>query len=355
MMPDIEKFIVRPSTSVSQTMERIDELGEGIALVVDEDEKFLDTVTDGDIRRSLLGDATLDSPIGAVVEDKGEADHEGPVTAVEEDGWSECARLFDEHDIRHLPILDGGGRVVDLVTEEDLDAHRPSSIEVQGVVMAGGFGTRLRPLTEDTPKPMLPLDGRPLLEHIVDKLEADGVEDITLTIHYKADQIRDHFDNGDDYGVDISYVHEEQPMGTAGFLEELGSWDKDLLIINGDVLTDADFREIVGFHREHDADFTVAVREHEVEIPYGTLEMDGFQIGALREKPSFSFFINTGIYVLSPEVCNLPYEAEMTELIKTAMRNDLDVLGYPLESRWIDIGEPEDYQRAKREIDDFDL
>lgn len=354
-MTDVEELTVTRDATIGEAMETIDELGHGIALVVADDGTLIDTVTDGDIRRSLLEEAELDSPIVAALDAKSQRAVDGPITASTDQGRREKLRLLEEHDIEHLPVLDEEGTVAELATREDLRAPPEPPVDARGVVMAGGYGTRLRPLTEDTPKPMLPVGDRPLLEHLVEGLADDGIREITLTTHYRADQIREHFDDRASFDAEISYIHEEEPLGTAGFLGELKSWERDLLVVNGDVLTDASFQQILAFHDDHDADITVAVQEHELEVPYGTLEMDGLHITGLREKPSLSFFINAGIYVLSPSISELTPEEEMTELIKEAMRRDLEVVGYPLEARWIDIGEPEDYKEARRRIAEFDM
>src|ERR1044072_3325114 len=171
---------------------------------------------------------------------------------------------------------------------------------MRAVIMAGGYGTRLLPLTDQIPKPMLPVGDRPLLEIIVDQLKEAGIRQVNVATHYKSEAISDHFKNGEDFGVDIRYVKEDQPLGTAGALSLLEESDEPLLVINGDILTRVDFHAMLNFHREHAADLTVAVRQYEFRVPYGVIDTDGVAVTGISEKPMVRQFINAGIYLLNP-------------------------------------------------------
>ena len=184
--------------------------------------------------------------------------------------------------------------------------------------MAGGAGTRLRPLTEDVPKPMVNLGGRPMLERIIEQLRESGISRVMVTTHYKGELISDHFGDGDGFGVKIDYVQEDKPMGTAGALSQLEPSDKPLLVMNGDILTRLDFRAMLDFHGDHNADMSVAVRTHEFVVPYGVMETENERIIKVTEKPTINHFINAGIYLLNPDVARLVPESgyyDMTELI----------------------------------------
>ena len=211
--------------------------------------------------------------------------------------------MMTERDIRHIPLLNEGDQVVDVALLSEL--VKEYELPLRAIVMAGGYGTRLRPLTDDLPKPMLPIGDRPLLEIIVNGLREAGIRQVNVATHYKGEMIAEHFKDGQDFGVDIRYVHEDQPLGTAGALSLLEESDEPLLVINGDILTRVDFHAMLNFHREHNADLTVAVRQYEFRVPYGVIDTDGTAVKGISEKPLFRQFINAGIYLLNPSIRRL--------------------------------------------------
>jgi NDP-sugar pyrophosphorylase family protein len=249
--------------------------------------------------------------------------------------------------IRQIPLLDSDGRVVDIALESDYLTQ--STLPLDGFIMAGGFGKRLMPLTEALPKPMLPVNGRPLLEHLVGKLREAGIHHVSISTHYLAKSIIEHFQDGKDFGVDIEYVDEDQPTGTAGSLAKATVGDLPLLIINGDILTSINFRAMLEFHREHSADMTVAVQQHEVRIPYGVISTNGIDAVRIIEKPLVRHFVNAGIYLIQPGVCrmvpaNQPFD--MPELITNLIDAQKRVICFPIREYWMDVGQLEQYERA---------
>ena len=249
--------------------------------------------------------------------------------------------------LRHIPLIDRDGRVTDVALLDDL--VRQYELPLTAVVMAGGYGTRLRPLTDDMPKPMLPVAGKPLLEHIVEQLSANGIRRVNLTTHYKPEAISGHFGDGSRYGLDIGYTHEDEPLGTAGALRLLEESDEPLLVMNGDILTRVDFRAMLDFHREHAAAMTVAVREEEFAVPFGVVQTDGTAITDIQEKPVLREFINAGIYLLDPRVRgHLPPEArfDMPQLVQRLLGAGETVVGFPVHEYWVDIGELTGYEQA---------
>src|SRR5207245_9447117 len=225
-----------------------------------------------------------------------------PLTAPEGTSAAELVVLMRRYDVRQIPLVDGGGCVQGLARLEDLiDAEGP---RLRAVVMAGGFGTRLGKLTAETPKPMLRVGDRPLLERIIEQLRSAGIHHVNLTTHYRAEAIASHFGDGRDFGVEIEYVSEEQPLGTAGALGLVEAEDP-ILVMNGDILTRVDFRAMHDFHDEHDADMTVAVRPYEVRVPFGLVELDDTAVSGIDEKPLVRGFVNAGIYLINPDVCRL--------------------------------------------------
>jgi NDP-sugar pyrophosphorylase family protein len=255
---------------------------------------------------------------------------------------------MQERIVRQIPLLNEEQQVVDLVTLEDL---LPSSIlGVQAVVMAGGMGTRLRPLTEDLPKPMLPVGGKPLLERIINQLRDVGIRQLNITTHYKSEKITEYFGGGENFGVVLNYVNEDKPLGTGGALGLMPKPTEPLLVINGDILTHVNFKSLLTFHREQGAVMTLAVRRYEVQVPYGVVEIDGVSVTRLREKPQIGFFVNAGIYLLEPSVFEyIPSgkEFNMTDLIQWLLDAGQNVVSFPVSEYWLDIGQHADYARAQ--------
>ena len=353
----VEGFLIPPSASIREAMAVIDRNGEGIALVVDDERRLIGTVTDGDVRRVILAGIDLDSAVGALVEHKADLIRSVPATPVVASPGMVPAELLQRMTaagVRQLPVLDDEGRVVDIVLFGDLisDAQAPLS----AVVMAGGSGTRLRPLTAETPKPMLPVGGRPLLEHIIDQLRTAGISSVNLTTHYRAEQIVDHFGDGSRFGVDIQYVTEDKPLGTAGSLSAIEA-DGPLVVMNGDILTAVDFRALSRFHNEHQADMTVGVRVHETPLPFGVVETNGVEVERITEKPVLRHLVNAGIYVLSPaaRAAVTPGESQsMVDLIERLLAHGKRVIAFPIHEDWLDIGDPSSYAEAQERVRGFE-
>ncbi len=350
-MVDLERFLVNPDHSIRETMACIDRNVKGIALIVDEDRSLIGTVTDGDIRRAILAGLNLDAPVSRLLNRKADSPYTKPVTAPWGTDKSALLQLMQKYAVRQIPLLDDEGRVVDLATTDDLLPQE--FLPLQAVVMAGGFGTRLHPLTEDLPKPMLPVGDRPLLELIVEHLRDAGIRHVNIATHYKPEKITQHFGDGQEFGVELNYVDEEKPLGTAGALSLLETPQEPLLVVNGDILTQVDFRAMLTYHCEHKADLTVAVRQYDLQVPYGVLECDGPQVRQLHEKPTYKFFVNAGIYLLQPTVHHyIPNNQrfDMTDLIETLIAAGLSVVGFPIVEYWLDIGQHTDYQQAQEDL-----
>ena len=338
-------FFISPEESLRAAVARINLNQQGIVLVVGPDGRLLRTVTDGDVRRALLAGCGLETPIARLSGSSPGA----PVSAPTSSSPEERLGLMRERSIRQLPIVDDQGRVVELALLDEA-LHVAPSADV--VIMAGGQGQRLRPLTKETPKPMLPVAGRPLLEHLVAHVRDAGLERVRITTHFLEDRIVEHFGNGAEFGVEIDYVRENDPLGTAGSLRLLPETEAPLLVINGDILTRVDFRAMLAFHREHQAAVTVAVREYDFTVPYGVVESDGVVVTGLNEKPVHEFFVNAGMYVLEPGTRGLiPTEGvfHMTDLIGAALAAGERVVSFPIHEYWLDIGQHESYQQAQQD------
>jgi dTDP-glucose pyrophosphorylase/CBS domain-containing protein len=345
---NVEDLFVRPEDSLRHVMERINVTLRAIALVVDPDRKLLGTVVDGDIRRALLANMPLDSTVADVLRQK---DVPQPVQAPLGASSADLITLMHDRSVHQVPLVDADGRVADLVTMDDL---LPDEVlPLKAVIMAGGVGARLKPLTEQIPKPMLPVGGRPVLELIVDSLREAGIRHVNVTTHYKPEAIKEHFGDGNDFGVELHYLTEDRPLGTAGALGLMERPQETVLVMNGDILTDIDFRAMLGYHREHKAVLTLAVRKYEIAIPYGVVECDGAQVSRLVEKPHLAFFVNAGIYLLEPEAHGFIPDNErfdMTDLIRSLLDAGRPVASFPVHEYWLDIGQPNDYQKAQDDV-----
>ena len=355
-MVKLQQLLVGSSSSIREVIACIDRNTKGIALVVDEERRLLGTVTDGDIRRAFLAGMDFSSQVAELLLRKGDSPYPRPISAPAETSQADLLRLMRQHVVRHIPLLDQDGRVVDLITLEDLVPM--SAQPVSAAIMAGGYGARLGHLTDETPKPMLPVGGRPIMEWIVEGLRQAGIRRIAATTHYKAEVITQHFGDGRDFGVQIEYIQEEQLSGTAGSLALLPPWDQPLLVINGDIMTRVDFGAMVDYHEELKADMTVAVREYRFQVPYAIVEMEDVRIRGLTEKPTLPFFVNAGIYLLDPVVRSYITKGEfldMTDLITRLLDDGRPVVGFPVREYWIDIGGHDDYEQAQEDARDRGL
>ncbi len=346
--PDEVKLpLVTEESSIRAAMEVIDHCAKGIALVVDSEKRVLATVTDGDIRRAILAGIDLDHALSRLLKPK----QDKPVVADMGTPERELLRLMERHSVRQIPLLDERGRVSGLAVLHEI--MRQSELPLTGVIMAGGYGKRLLPLTEKVPKPMLPLNGRPSLEHTLAKLRQSGIRSVNLATHHLSDAIVEHFKDGSGFGVELRYFQEEEPLGTAGGLAKMTSGTDPLLIINGDVLTSLDVRAMLDFHREHRALLTVGVRQYDIEVPFGVVDTQGVRVVSIQEKPVLRHFINAGIYIADRSICRLVPEGrrfDMTDLICAVIESGGTVISFPIREYWIDIGRIEQYEKAELDL-----
>jgi NDP-sugar pyrophosphorylase family protein len=312
-----------------------------IAIVVDEEGRLIGTLTDGDIRRGLLKGMELDSPIRDIY-------NSHPISVRISDPKEKILALAVERRVYQIPVLDDDGRVIRMAEIDQLVKQERHSNTV--VLMAGGLGQRLRPLTENTPKPMLSVGGKPILETVISRFRKQGFTKFVIALNYKGEQIRNYFGNGLTMGVDITYIEEKQRMGTAGALGLLESApDEPFFVMNADILTLVDFEALLDFHVRNGSDATMCIREYGMEVPYGVVRLNKDNIVSIEEKPIQQFYVNAGIYLLTPDTLNLIPSGEamdMTTLFEKAVEKGLTTLSFPIREFWMDIGKPEDYERA---------
>jgi dTDP-glucose pyrophosphorylase/CBS domain-containing protein len=341
------RTVVSPETSIADAIAALDRAGFGVLHVCDASGKLVGVVTDGDIRRGILRHVAMTRPTSDIM-------NAAPLTGRAPMTLAEAQRFLDHghsFKIDHLPLVDAERKLVGLILRTDFGPRE--ELPVHAVVMAGGFGQRLRPLTEDVPKPMLPVGDQPLMETLVSQLRQSGVSDVSVTTHYKGEKIKEHFGDGSSFGVNISYVAEEVPLGTAGALRLTKRPEQPMLVINADILTSVDFKALFAFHRTQRAVMTVAVTSYEYQVPYGVVETSGGFVRRLEEKPTYRFFTNAGIYVVEPRAYDLIPDGErfdMTDLIQRLIEEELPVASFPIHEYWLDIGSPADYERAQEAV-----
>ncbi len=349
-MKDWKSSLVPPTASIADAIRAIDQGGAQICLVVDAEERLLGTVTDGDVRRGILNSTPLDAPVTVVMNEKS-------IVAESSDSVAVLKRLMETSMVRRLPLVDSRRRVIGLILYESIFEHQ-QPYDNWVVLMAGGLGTRLRPLTEDTPKPLLPVGGRPLLETILRQFIEHNFRRFVISVNYKAEMIKESFGDGKRMGLEIRYVQEDQPLGTAGPLslveEATGPLNSPIIVMNSDVLTKVNFMSLLDFHREQKARATMCVRECNFQVPYGVVESDGHRILAIKEKPVQSFFVNAGIYVLNPEIVRLVPDAtryDMPTLFERVVAEGEMASAFPIREYWLDVGRIPDLARATDEYD----
>lgn len=345
----LDQYIIPPSATIRVALECINK-NANLALVVDANGFLLGTVTDGDVRRSILAGIRIDDPVQKLLDHRDKTLYPKPVVALVGTSEAKLLHIMNDRGIRQIPIVDRDGRVVDIALMQELVKHY--ELPLKAVVMAGGFGKRLMPLTEEVPKPMLDVGGKPMLERIVNQLQSSGIRKVQMTTHYKPEVIQNHFGKGERFGLDIDYIKEDQPLGTAGALANVQVSDEPMLVLNGDILTRVDFRALLAFHREQKADLTVAVRQYDFQVPYGVIQCEGAHVMGVEEKPVFNFFVNAGIYVLEPKAHrSIPHgkRFDMTDLIQELTSKGGRVAAFPVVEYWMDIGQHVDYEQAQKD------
>lgn len=341
-----KKTIVEPKTLLISVLEVIDSEAQRIALVTDDNGKLLGTLTDGDVRRALIEHGNLNVAAHSVM-------NVTPVTVSEKMSLIEVDALLQERGILAVPIVDEKNILVGLHTLKNLWQSKIKNNPV--FIMAGGFGTRLRPLTDKCPKPMLKVGGKPILENILETFLQAGFKNFYFSTHFLPEVIQDYFGDGSKFGCSIAYVHEDKPLGTGGALSLLpmNLPDVPILMINGDILTRVNLDHLLEDHTKKGGIATMCVRQHEYQVPYGVIkEQDGNIIG-VDEKPVQSFFVNAGIYVIEPELLKSVLKNEkidMPALLMKKVEEGGKVNLFAIHEYWLDIGQHSEFEKAQTDI-----
>ena len=341
------RITVFKNQTIKDTLQIIDNGGIRIAIVLDDQQKVIGTITDGNIRRGLLKGLTLDSTIESIYFRK-------PTLASVNESKEKVIQKAISKKLYQIPIVDEEGYLVDI---EDLATllkvtHKRNRV----ILMAGGLGTRLRPLTEDTPKPLLKVGNQPILETIIKNFVKYGFINITISLNYKAEMIKGYFGDGSQFGANLDYIEETKRLGTAGALSLIKNKPQEpFFVMNADLLTNVNFSHLMDFHVHEKSISTMCVREYDFQVPYGVVETEGSTITSIKEKPIHTFFVNAGIYALSPQVFEyIPKNTfyDMPTLFTDMMKENLNMISFPIHEYWLDIGRISDFEQAQNEFTD---
>ncbi len=343
-MKNINNIKLKPTSTIREALKIIDSGAMKIAIVVDNKDVLLGTLSDGDIRRGLLNNLNLDDMIETII-------FKTPTVCKIEDTKERILELALEKKIYQIPIVDNNGKLIGI--EEVDELLKPIQKNNKVVLMVGGLGTRLRPLTEKTPKPMLKVGDKPILETIILNFKKYGFTNIILSVSYKSEIIEKYFGNGLKFGVHIEYVHEEKRMGTAGALSLIREkLNEPFFVMNGDLLTNLNFEHMMEYHISNNSIATMGVREYDFQVPYGVVNVDGINIKSIEEKPVHNFYVSGGVYVLDSKVLNFIPENEffdMPTLFEKVIDRNLKSISFPIREYWLDIGRMEEFKKANNE------
>jgi len=341
---DYQKHLIVTQSPIKDALGKLNELGfDAIVFVVTHDFKLLGSLTDGDVRRGLLEGLTMESKVNEFIQKNPKYIQRGTYTIHE-------VIKYRDSNYRILPVLDKEGVVVNVVNFRFFRSYLP----IDTVIMAGGRGERLRPLTDELPKPLLKVGEKPIIEHNLDRLVSFGVDDFWITIKYLGEKIKEYIGDGSDKGVNVKYIDEVDPLGTIGALSLIKDFEHDnILVTNSDLLTNLDYEQFFLEFVNSGADFSVATIPYNVNIPYAILETDGARIKNFKEKPTYTYFANAGIYLIKKELCNkIPVNKfyNATDLLEYLLETNHKVTSYPLRGYWLDIGKHDDYKKAQDDI-----
>lgn len=337
-----KRYVIHQDQSLLEALIQINALQEGplVLFVVDEEERMVGTLTDGDSRRALIA--------GASVNDKAEKVMHRNFNYLRSDDITNVREIYHQKELlmKLVPILDEGKHIIDIINLEKYKNKLP----IDAVIMAGGKGERLRPLTEKTPKPLLPVGNKAIIDHNVDRLIEYGVQHISVTVNYLKEQIEEHYQIPRN-GIKVNTVREPNFMGTIGSVKFIEHFYNDtVLVMNSDVFTNIDYEDFFLHFQQHDAEMSVAAIPYNVSIPYGILNLDGRNVQGILEKPKYTYYANAGIYLLKRRALNeIPDDTffNATDLVEKLIMKGRNVIRYPLNGTWIDIGNPQEYQKAQ--------
>lgn len=339
------KYIINKEESVRGTLFKLDQLGsDAILFIVDESKKLIGSLTDGDLRRGFIKGLGFEDSILEFIQ-------ANPKFIYDDEFDQKKLEEFKNRDFKIIPILNKDQQIVDILNFR----NRTTLLPVDAVLMAGGEGKRLRPLTENTPKPLLKVGDKPIIEYNIDRLARVGIQNIHISINYLGEQLEAYFGDGSAKNLKIEYIKEEKPLGTIGSVLLVDEFEHDeIIIMNSDLLTNIDFADFYKTFKESGADMAVAATTYHVEVPYAVLETDeAQQVKSLKEKPRYTYFSNAGIYLLKKKLLEMiPNDKfyDITDLMDKVLEMDYKLITYPINGYWLDIGKHEDFKKAQEDI-----
>ncbi len=341
---DFRQHIIQINTPIKTALAQLDKLAaDAILFVVNEDEELVGSLTDGDVRRGFLKGLSLDDMIDKFLQTNPKSLQKGAYTI-------EQVINFRENDYKIVPVICREGKIVNVLNFRFLKSYLP----VDAIIMAGGRGQRLSPLTDTTPKPLLKVGGESIIEHNINRLAAFGIDEFRISVGYKGEQIEAEIGNGFNRNINIQYIHEKEPLGTIGAVSIITDFQHEyLLVTNSDVLTNINYEHFFLHFLSQNADLAVVTIPYKVTIPYAVLEIENNDITSFKEKPSFTYYTNGGIYLMKRAVLeHLPQNTyfDATDLAEKLIALGKKVVSYPLAGYWLDIGRPEDYEKAQQDI-----
>lgn len=348
-MNNLQKHLIHLNTSVRQALIRLDELAEdAILFIVNDQQELLGSLTDGDIRRGLISGLSIDSHLDGFFQ------HNPRSIRLGQYNFREILNLRDEL-ITIIPVINSNNEIIKIINFR----YQKSYLPIDALIMAGGRGERLKPLTNDIPKPMLKVGEKPIVEYNLDRLNSYGIDDVWVSLGYLGNQIESHFGAGAQKSIRINYVYENEPLGTAGALALVDNFIHDyILMMNADILTNIDFEDLFLFLEEHEADLAVACIPYQVNVPYAVMETENLVVKGFKEKPTYTHYSNAGIYLMKREVAEMVPSNEhfnATDLMESLIKEGKKVVSYPFMGYWLDIGRPEDFEKAQRDIHNLKL
>ncbi|PKP23300.1 MAG: nucleotidyltransferase [Bacteroidetes bacterium HGW-Bacteroidetes-21] len=344
-MDTYKKHLLLEGSSVKEALARLEILAkDSILFIVNTENKLIGSLTDGDVRRGLIKGFGINNKVDEIIQTKPRFIRKG------EHDLSKVIE-YRENNFRIIPVLDKEDHVVNVINFREIKSYLP----VDAVIMAGGRGERLKPLTDSTPKPLLKIGEKPILEHNLDRLAMFGIDDFWITLKYLGSQIESHFGNGKEKNIKINYIFENEPLGTIGSVSKIKNFEHDyVLVTNSDLLTNIDYEHFFLDFLKEQADFSVVTIPYSVDIPYAVLETNNNNIINFREKPTYTYYSNGGIYLMKKEVLSqIPMEKHYnaTDLMEVLIKSNKKIISYPLSGYWLDIGRHEDYLKAQKDID----
>lgn len=349
-MIDYREHLIRSGSKIKEALEKLDILAkDAILFVVDEKDRLIGSLTDGDVRRGLLKGFNIDDVVNNIIQDDPKYVRKG------ERNINKLIKLR-EANFRILPVLaKNEDIIVNVINFRKLKSYLP----IDAVVMAGGKGSRLMPLTKDTPKPLLKVGEKPIMEHNIDRLANFGVDDFWVSVNYLGEQVEEYFRDGSEKNIHIDYVWEKEPLGTMGAVGLINNFEHDyILVTNSDLLTNLDYEKFFLDFIEKDADFSVVSIPYKVNIPYAVMELKSGKVQSFKEKPTYTYYSNGGIYLIKKEVLErIPKNKHFnaTDLMEELVNDKKNVISYPLIGYWLDVGKHEDFEKAQEDIKSFKI